>query len=131
MHTAETKERIRQKMLGVNKGRHLTEEHIEKIKRNSQRRGKFLDKSTRWKGGRWIKDSGYIFVYTPDHPYSNPNGYVFEHRLIMEKHIGRYLTKDEVVHHINKDKQDNRIENLQLMTRSKHMKLEMQYRKIQ
>lgn len=45
------------------------------------------------------------------------------HRYVVEKHIGRILTEDEIVHHINHNKLDNRIENLQVMTRSEHMKL--------
>jgi hypothetical protein len=46
-----------------------------------------------------------------------------EHRIIMEQHLGRKLCKDEVIHHINGNGKDNRIENLQLMTRSGHTKL--------
>ena len=42
------------------------------------------------------------------------------HRIIMEKHIGRKLTKDEHVHHINGIECDNDINNLQLMTNSEH-----------
>ena len=71
-------------------------------------------KNYKWKGGRGHHSDGYIVIYAPLHPLSNIRGYVLEHRLVMEKHIGRYLTNKEVVHHINKIKDDNRIENLML-----------------
>lgn len=58
---------------------------------------------------------GYRKIMAPEnHPYSDKDGYVLEHRLVMEAHIGRYLQPGEVVHHINGKRDDNRIENLQL-----------------
>lgn len=77
----------------------------------------------RWgKGGRIINTQGYIYIHKPDHPFCTRDGYVREHRLVMEKHLGRYLDPKEAVHHINGIKDDNRIENLQLMTFSEHGK---------
>lgn len=71
--------------------------------------------------GKKVKSSnGYIKIYFPDHPKSDKRGFILEHDLIMECNIGRHLYKDEIVHHKNEIKTDNRIKNLQLMTRSEH-----------
>jgi len=78
------------------------------------------EKNPSWKGGR-IRIRGYVLVYCPDHPHRVYKNHIWEHRLIMENYLGRYLEKNEVVHHINGIKDDNRIENLQLFrTDSEH-----------
>lgn len=75
-------------------------------------------------GGHEKKRSdGYIKVYVPGHPNCTEDGYVMKHILVMERAIGRYLKKGECVHHINRIRDDNRIENLQLMTLSEHMSM--------
>ena len=71
-------------------------------------------------GGTSIDKKGYMRIHTPNHPYTDCYGYVKEHRLVMEKYLGRYLSRDEDVHHLNGNKLDNRIENLQLMSHSEH-----------
>lgn len=74
-----------------------------------------------WKGGRIKQGEGYIKILKPEHPYSDKKGYIFEHRLIMEKHLGRYLKyPGEEVHHRNAVKDDNRIENLELVLSTSH-----------
>lgn len=66
---------------------------------------------------------GYVFIWQPGHPMC-VNGYVLEHRLLAEKAVGRYLTKEEQVHHINMIKLDNRIENLAVLpSRADHHRL--------
>lgn len=74
-------------------------------------------RSPNWRGGRII-NSGYIFIRVPDdHPMAamrGVTGYVAEHRLVVAKFLGRPLEDSEIVHHINGDRKDNRIENLEL-----------------
>ena len=72
-----------------------------------------------WKGGR-TKKYGYVYIWEPKHPNAIANGYVLEHRKVMSDHLKRPLEKYEYVHHINAIKDDNRIENLQVMTKKIH-----------
>lgn len=85
----------------------------------SARRG---EKSPTWKGGKTRSRKGYVVL-------RNDGDVIFEHRAVMEEHIGRKLAEDEVVHHINGDKTDNRLENLQLMTRGEHSTMHNKRRK--
>lgn len=80
--------------------------------------------STNWKGGR-IKYGGnskYFAIFQPYHPFADSKGYVMEHRLVMEKHLKRFIKKGEIVHHKNFIPSDNRLENLQLFNKSEHDK---------
>jgi len=73
----------------------------------------------------------YSLIYMPEHPSCQKNGTIMEHRVIVERNIGRYLTGVEVVHHINGIKDDNRIENLQLCADYKeHQKLHIGLNKV-
>lgn len=65
------------------------------------------------------KIQGYVRRRVENHPFSDKRGYVSEHRLVMEAHIKRFLKPDEVVHHINGIRDDNRIENLEIYTDQK------------
>lgn len=75
-------------------------------------------RSSRWRGGRFMDDGGYWRVWVDvGHPYAdvaNASGYAMEHRLVMSEQLGRPVTRDESVHHINGDRGDNRPDNLQL-----------------
>lgn len=78
-----------------------------------------------WAGGEYIDRWGYRMVRAPHRGMSNP--YVAEHVLIAEEKIGRQLKKNvEVVHHINGNKLDNRLDNLLVRTRSEHRSLHAQ-----
>ena len=86
---------------------------------NRNRVGAKGEDANRWKGGR-VMINNYWYIYKPEHPNSTKKGYVAEHVFIMSKKLGRALNKGEVVHHRNKNKEDNRIENLKLTTVQLH-----------
>jgi hypothetical protein len=77
-----------------------------------------------WKTGE-VYQGQYVLVYSPKHPNANiqGKGYVRRARLVMEKKIGRYLKKNEVIHHINGIKDDDRPENLVILSNSAHLSL--------
>ena len=68
-----------------------------------------------------VSKEGYILVYVPEHPKAF-KGWYYEHRLIIEKKIGRILETSETIHHINENKEDNRLNNLFLCSREEHDK---------
>lgn len=105
--------------------------------RNSAKRNQRGDQNHMWKGGKIIDEAGYVLIMSPKHPRAAEcGGYVFEHILVMEAHVGRHLIykgaghpESEIVHHKNLKKQDNDIANLQLTNFVEHMKIHNAIRK--
>lgn len=134
-HTLETRKKISKALTG----RKLSLEHCQKLsdahrgeknpfwgrKHSLETRRKIGDalrgekrprgeKSSSWKGGRTYT-RGYVKISRAGHPFADCNGYVMEHRLVVERALGRYLKPNELVHHINQIRDDNRLENLRLV----------------
>ena len=74
-----------------------------------------------WKSVINYTKNGYKTVFCPSHPRSNKNRVLF-HFLVVEEYLGRFLKKDEIVHHIDGDKLNNDINNLWISNSSKHAK---------
>lgn len=64
-------------------------------------------RSNRWQGGRTIHAAGYVMVFAPQHERAGPNGYVFEHILVVEKALGHGLPLKARVHHVDENKRRN------------------------
>ncbi len=78
----------------------------------------------KWRGGTCRMPDGRVLIYSPNHPHPGVAGvYVLRYRLVMEKHLGRYLEIDEIVHHKNGIVDDDRVENLLVMSQSEHAKM--------
>lgn len=102
-----------------NKGKKMSDEYCQTMKQSCYWRGK---RSPAWKGGQSIKD-GRLFIYLPSHPLCSQTGYVRNAHLVAEKILGRFLLREEVIHHINENKLDDSVENLFLFpSRSAHCK---------
>lgn len=73
-----------------------------------------------WNIEKFVSKGEYMYAVVKDHPKAIRHGYVLAHRVIMENHLGRILNDNEVVHHINGDKKDNNIGNLEVMDAVEH-----------
>lgn len=108
------------------KGKTMSEES--RMKLSAAKKGRRKRSDYEFGGHEKKRGDGYIAVYVPNHPRCRADGYVMKHILVVEKSIGRYLNDGECVHHINHIRDDNRIENLKLMTISDHMSMHMKER---
>jgi len=72
-----------------------------------------------YKGGQ-LKHHGYVYIYAPNHPRPTQAKYIKRSRLVVEERLGRHLESWEHVHHVNGVRDDDRPENLELTTLSKH-----------
>ena len=88
--------------------------------------GRLSKGNPNWKGGIAYRN-GYKMIHYPEHP-KNQNGYVYEHRIIMEDLLNRILGNKETIHHKNGNKLDNSMENLELIIKSEHQRLHSELR---
>lgn len=104
---------------------HLSEPNREYCSRACWIEGQYVRPLDRTHNGKpaVIDNMGYVRIYEPGHPRATKSGWVFEHRVVVEQLIGRYLARDEQVHHINHIRHDNRIENLTRMSHSEHSRI--------
>jgi transposase-like protein len=94
--------------------------------RSKKGRGSPMEKNFFWRGGRTRDVDGYVLVKAHDHPFADNRGYVREHRLVMEKKLGRYLDPKEIVHHLDGVHDNNDPDNLEVYaTNAEHLKEEL------
>ena len=94
--------------------------HVSRV-RNAMR-GRFGSDNPHFRGGRFLDQNGYVFVLNPNRT-CHSDRYIYEHRLVMTRHLGRPLSSDEQVHHRNGNKADNCLTNLELIGAANHATL--------
>lgn len=127
-HSEESKNKMKKSLKGRkawNKGK---KNHYESWCKGKNNIKISKDKHYLWKGGKTIKQ-GYLFLLKPEHPNAGSIGYIKNSRFIMSQHLNRPLKSTEIVHHINGNKLDDRIENLTILNRSEHAKHHAQLRR--
>lgn len=118
--------RVRKKISNSHKGKVLSTEHREKVIKTLNHG--FGENNPGWKGGKFL--GNYVYLRIKGHPNLMSNGYIAEHRYVMEQKIGRCLGRWEHVHHINGIKHDNRPENLELVNAQTHNLITMLENKV-
>lgn len=76
-----------------------------------------------WNIKKIISKGDYLYALVPEHPHATKNGYVLLHRVIIKNYLGRLLNANEVVHHIDENKKNNSIENLQVLDSVEHNRM--------
>lgn len=105
-------------LIGIKSKEKFTKEYLENIK-------------IKHEGLKKRSIGGYTLIKSYEHPNRNSHNDVFEHRLVMENHLGRYLKKEEVIHHIDENRTNNNIENLYLCKNiSNHQKVHSSFYKL-
>src|SRR3990167_6319208 len=74
------------------------------------------------KRGLFIQSRGYLYEFLPNHPHAMKSGYIFNHRRIWSDKYGKIPT-GFIVHHKNEKRQDNRLSNLECVSRADHMRI--------
>lgn len=101
-----------------NRGRHIKSEETKRIigeKSKAKFTPEYLERiRNKHRGNKKRSINGYILIKDYDHPNRNSHNDILEHILVMSDHLGRPLTKGELVHHIDGDRENNIIENLYL-----------------
>lgn len=73
-----------------------------------------------WEGGRFKTSNGYWSIFKPTHLNATSNGYILEHRFVMSEYLKRPLEEWEDVHHKDGNKENNKIENLEIVFKKTH-----------
>jgi len=81
-----------------------------------------------WNIKKFVSKGDYYYAVVPEHPNRIKHSYVLAHRVIMENHLSRLLNSEEVIHHIDGNKKNNDINNLQVMNASEHVSHHVQQR---